>query len=132
MKFPVWTPLLQKCFPLNEVTILKKTLLIPVFLILYFTLCYQSAFAFNDTIHFDSDGSVIDKVHYVIIASEREKAITELLKNGYAIQSVVWKDPIRLRKKRIMQWGAMRLRYSRESLPENIEKLPAMTSAYAN
>ena len=99
---------------------MKKTLLIPVFLILYFTLCYQSAFAFNDTIHFDSDGSVIDKVHYVIIASEREKAITELLKNGYAIQSVVWKDPIRLRKKRLKQWQELRQRYNPDSLPKII------------
>ena len=100
---------------------MKKTLLIPVFLILYFTLCYQSAFAFNDTIHFDSDGSVIDKIHYEIIISEREKTLRLKLRNGYNWESDEWKDPIKLRKTRLMQWRVMRSFYSPESRPQKIK-----------
>jgi len=52
---------------------MRNTLLFIFFVILYLALCYQTAFAINDTVHFDSNGSIIDKIHYVIIVSEREK-----------------------------------------------------------
>ena len=44
------------------------------------------------------------------------------LRNGYNVKSNDWKDPIKLRKKRIEQWKTMSSYYNPDSLPKNIEK----------
>lgn len=87
---------------------MKYSLLFILFLIIFFALCSQPSFAFNDTVHFDSDGSVIDKIYFEIIISEREKMLRLKLKNGYYLESNEWRDPIKLRKKRLMQWRILR------------------------
>ncbi|MEN8245593.1 MAG: hypothetical protein ABFS43_11905 [Thermodesulfobacteriota bacterium] len=91
--------------------------------IICFTLIYQAPFSFGDTVHFDSKGTVIDKIHYEIIVSEREKVLRLKLKNGYGSEST-WRDPIKLRQKRIYQWRILRSLYDPDSLPEIIENLP--------
>ena len=95
-----------------------------LFIIIFIVLSYLPAFALNDTIYFDSDGNIIDKIHYLIIISEREKALSVKLRNGYNSEFNVWKDPIKLRKKRIFQWRIMRSLYDPDSLPEKIETSP--------
>jgi len=100
---------------------MKNTLLINFFAILFFALFYQPTFVFGDTIFFDFDGNVIDKAQYEVIASDREKTLSMKLRNGYNVKSNVWKDPIKLRKKRIEQWRIMRSHYSLDSLPIKIE-----------
>ena len=92
--------------------------------IICIALIYQVPFVFGDTVHFDSDGLVIDKIHYEIIVWEREKALRAILKNGYNSEFNVWKDPIKLRKKRIFQWRIMKSVYDPDSLPEKIETSP--------
>ena len=52
---------------------------------------------------------------------DREKTLSMKLRNGYSVKSNVWKDPIKLRKKRIEQWRIMRSHYSPDSLPKKIE-----------
>jgi hypothetical protein len=100
---------------------MKNTLLINFFAILFFALFYQPTFVFGDTIFFDFDGNVIDKAQYEVIASDREKTLSMKLRNGYNVKSNIWKDPIKLRKKRIEQWRIMRSHYSPDSLPIKIE-----------
>jgi hypothetical protein len=100
---------------------MKNTLSINFFTILFFALFYQPTFVFGDTIFFDFDGNVIDKAQYEVIASDREKTLSMKLRNGYNVKSNVWKDPIKLRKKRIEQWRIMRSHYSLDSLPIKIE-----------
>ena len=100
---------------------MKKTLLINFFAVLFFALFYQPTFVFSDTIFFDFDGNVIDKAQYEVIALDREKTLSMKLRNGYSVKSNVWKDPIKLRKKRIEQWRIMRSHYSPDSLPMKIE-----------
>jgi len=100
---------------------MKNTLLINFFAIIFFALFYQPTFVFGDTIFFDFDGNVIDKAQYEVIASDREKTLSMKLRNGYNVKSNVWKDPIKLRKKRIEQWRIMRSHYSLDSLPIKIE-----------
>jgi hypothetical protein len=100
---------------------MKNTLLINFFAILFFALLYQPTFVFGDTIFFDFDGNVIDKAQYEVIASDREKTLSMKLRNGYNVKSNVWKDPIKLRKKRIEQWRIMRSHYSPDSPPIKIE-----------
>jgi hypothetical protein len=85
---------------------------------------YQAPIVFSDTVYFDSDGLIIDKIHYIIIVSEREKVLSAKLINGYNSGCNVWKDPIKLRKKRIFQWRIMRSLYDPDSLPEKIETSP--------
>jgi hypothetical protein len=104
-----------------EVTIMKNTLRINFFAILFFALLYQPAFVFGDTIFFNPDGNVIDKAQYELNASDREKTLSIKLSNGYDINSDVWKDPIKLRKIRIEQWRIMRSHYNPDSLPVKIE-----------
>lgn len=100
---------------------MKNTLLINFFAILFFALFYQPAFVFGVTIFFDFDGNVITKAQYQVIASDREENLSMKLRNGYNVKSNVWKDPIKLRKKRIEQWRIMRSHYSPDSLPIKIE-----------
>ena len=100
---------------------MKNTLLFNLFAILFYVLIYQPAFVFGDTIYFDSDGNVVDKARYEQSASEREKYLSIKLRSGYHIKSDDWKDPIKLRQKRIEQWKIMRSHYSPDSLPIKIE-----------
>ena len=101
---------------------MKNTLLINFFTILFFALIYQPAFVLGDTIYFDVDGNVINEAQYVQTASERENNLRMKLRNGYNVKSNDWKDPIKLRKKRIEQWKTMSSYYNPDSLPKNIEK----------
>jgi hypothetical protein len=100
---------------------MKNTLLINFFAILFFALFYQPTFVFGGTIFFDFDGNVITKAQYQVIESDREKNLSMKLRNGYNVKFNVWKDPIKLRKKRIEQWRIMRSHYSPDSLPIKIE-----------
>ena len=100
---------------------MKNNLIFLLLTIISFALIYQVPFALGDTVYFDSDGFVIDKIHYEIIVSEREKALRSTLRNGYNSELNVWKDPIKLRNKRILQWRTMRFLYDPNSLPEKIE-----------
>ncbi len=100
---------------------MRKSLWVIFGVILYFTVFYSPAFVFSETIIFDSDGSIIDKVQYEIVASDREKSLSMQLINGYDVKSHAWKDPIKLRKKRIEQWKIMRSLYNPDSLPAKIE-----------
>jgi hypothetical protein len=77
---------------------------------------------FSGDNNFNIDGMAIDKVQYEILASEREKSVSMTLENGYSVDAGIWKDPIKLRKKRIEQWKQMRAQYNPESLPHKIEK----------
>jgi len=97
---------------------LKSNLLILFFATIYVAIISQAPSAFGDTIHFDSDGTVIDKIHYEIIVSEREKVLRLNLRNGYNSEANIWRDPIKLRKKRIFQWRIMRSLYIPKSLPK--------------
>ena len=91
-----------------------------VFLLL--AVLHQPALVFSETANFNVDGLVIDKVQYEIMVSERDKTIGMELENGYTEDADVWKDPIKLRKKRIEQWKQMRSQYNPDSLPNKIEK----------
>ena len=91
-----------------------------IFLLL--AMVHHPAVVFSETDNFNADGLAIDKVQYEILASEREKNIDMELEHGYNEAAVIWKDPIKLRKKRIEQWKQMRSRYNPESLPYKIEK----------
>ena len=102
---------------------MKNILLINFLVILFSALLYQPTFVFGDTTHIDSEGNTIDKAKYELIALEREKTLGIKLRNGYNEKSNAWKDPIKLRKKRIEQWRIMRSYYSLNSLPIKIEKL---------
>ena len=105
---------------------MKNTLLINFFAILFFALLYQPTFVFGVTIFFDVDGNVITKAQYKVSTSDREKNLSMKLRNGYSVKSNVWKDPIKLRKKRIEQWRIMRSHYSPDSLPIKIENSSTM------
>jgi predicted membrane protein len=114
--------LLWKKYSLKiEGAIMKNTLIIIFFAISLFALFYNPTFVFGATFFFDFDGNVINKVQYEVIASNREKEISMKLRNGYNENFNVWKDPIKLRKKRIEQWRIMRSHYSLDSLPIKIE-----------
>ena len=105
---------------------MKNTLLINFFAILFIVLFYQPTFVSGVTTFFDSDGNVISKAQYEVIASEREKKLRMELRNGYNVNSNVWIDPIKLRKKRIEQWRIMRSHYNPDSLPIKIENSSTM------
>ena len=105
---------------------MKNTLLINFFAILFFALFYQPTFVFGVTIFFDVDGNVITKVQYKVSTSDREKNLSMKLRNGYNVKSNVWKDPIKLRKKRIEQWRIVRSHYSPDWLPIKIENSSTM------
>ena len=100
---------------------MKNTLLIIFFAISLVGLFYKPTLVFGASFFFDFDGNVINKVQYELIASNREKEISIKLKNGYDENFNAWKDPIKLRKKRIEQWRIMRSHYSLDSLPVKIE-----------
>jgi hypothetical protein len=100
---------------------MKNTLSIIFFAIFLFALFYKSTFVSGATFFFDFDGNVINEVQYEVIASNREKEISMKLKNGYNENSNAWKDPIKIRKKRIEQWRIMRSHYCLDSLPIKIE-----------
>ncbi|MBW2513509.1 MAG: hypothetical protein JRE21_02920 [Deltaproteobacteria bacterium] len=99
---------------------MKNALVINFLVILFSVVLYQPAFASGETIHMDAEGNTIDKATYEVIASEREKTLSIQLRNGYDVTTHAWKDPIKLRKKRIEQWRIMRSHYSPESLPRKI------------
>jgi len=100
---------------------MKKRLSINVFAILFLALFFLPAFIFGDIIYFDTDGNVIDRAQHELIAMDREKTLSIKLINGYDEKSNAWKDPIKLRKKRIEQWRIMRSHYNPDSLPAKIE-----------
>lgn len=99
--------------------IVKVSTSLPLLLILMLLLSIPSANAEDDTVHFNFDGTVIDKINYEIIVYEREKALAELLENGYDIRHDAWKDPIKLRKKRIKQWKDFRQHQALNSIPQH-------------
>ena len=82
----------------------------------------QPTLVFSEADNFNTDGLEIDEDQYEILASERDKNVGMELENGYNKGAGVWKDPIKLRKKRIEQWKQMRSQYNPESLPHKIEK----------
>ena len=100
---------------------MKFRIIALLFIIIFIVLSYLPAFALNDSVHFDSDGNIVDKINYLIIVWEWEKAIKAKLRNGYNSEFNVWKDPIKLRKKRIYQWRITRSLYNPDSLPKNID-----------
>jgi len=89
--------------------------------IIVLTLILGAPIAFGDTVHFDSNGNIVDKIHYEILVAEREKIIKVKLRNGYSTEYAIWRDPIKLRKKRILQWKILRSLYNPDSLPDKIE-----------
>ena len=100
---------------------MKNSVLISFLVIFFSVLLYQPTFAFGDAVHIDAEGNTIDKARYALIASEREKSLIIKLRNGYNMGPNAWKDPIKLRKKRIEQWKNMRAMYNPDSLPSKIE-----------
>lgn len=65
---------------------MKNNITFMILTIIFIALIYQVPFVFSDTVHFDSDGLVIDKIHYEIIVWEREKVLRATLRNGYNIR----------------------------------------------
>jgi hypothetical protein len=83
---------------------------------------YQPVIVLGDTVYFDADGNTVEQAQYEQTALDQEKYIGMKLKNGYNPKNSEWKDPIKLRKKRIEQWKTMRSHYHPDSLPSKIEK----------
>ena len=104
---------------------MKNAQSIICFAILIFALLHPPTVVFGDTIFIDLNGTVIDKEQYQQNASDREKTLSTKLRDGYNMESNVWKDPIKLRKTRIEQWRIMRTHYSPDSLPSKIENASA-------
>ena len=101
---------------------MKISALIFFSIFLLLAVLHQPAIVFSADNNFNVDGTAIDKVQYEILVSERDKAVRMELENGYNENAGVWKDPIKLRKKRIEQWKQMRAQYNPASLPHKIEK----------
>ena len=78
----------------------------------------------GSTVYFDSAGNVVDKTQHEQMVAEREKSVNLALGVGYSAEPAGWKDPIRLRQKRIEQWKQMRATYDPGSLPSKIEVNP--------
>ena len=100
---------------------MKISALIFFSIFLLLAVLHLPAIVFSADNNFSVDGLAIDKVQYEILVSERDKAVSMELENGYNEDAGVWKDPIKLRKKRIEQWKQMRAQYDPESLPHKIE-----------
>jgi len=100
---------------------MKISALIFFSMFLLLAVLYQPAVVLSTDNNFNVDGLAIDIVQYEILVSERDKAVSMKLENGYNEDAGVWKDPIKLRKKRIEQWKQMRAQYDPESLPHKIE-----------
>ena len=115
----------KKFFTKYEVTIMRKTLLVYFFAVVFSAVFYHPSIVLSDTLYFDSDGTAIDKTEYEKIASDAEKALSLRLKDGYNAASAGWRDPIKLRQKRIEQWKIMRSSYNPDSIPTKIENPPA-------
>ena len=102
---------------------MKKLLVFSFLIILYVAVLHQPTLVFSEsTSNFNLDGLAIDKVQYEIMVSERDKAVNMELEEGYKETPDVWKDPIKLRQKRIAQCKEMRSQYDPDSLPHKIEK----------
>lgn len=101
---------------------MKISALITLSVFLLLAVLCQPAVVFSEPSNFDENGLVIDKVKYEIMVSERDKTISMELENGYKEASSAWKDPIKLRMKRVEQWKEMRSHYNPDSLPHKIEK----------
>lgn len=101
---------------------MKISSLITFSIFLLLLVLSQPALVFSKADNFDADGLAVDKVRYEIIVSERDKNISMELETGYNENAGAWKDPIKLRQKRIEQWKAMRSQYNPESLPHKIEE----------
>ena len=101
---------------------MKISALIVFSVFLLLAVLHQPAIVFSEDDNFNVDGLAIDKGQYEILVSEREKKIGMALENGYNENAGIWKDPIKLRKKRIEQWKQMRAQYNPESLPHKIEE----------
>lgn len=78
--------------------------------------------SFSATVYYDLNGNAIEDYRYEQTVLDRDKAIKSELKSGYASDVEGWKDPIKLRKRRIIQWKDMRPHYSPDSLPSKIER----------
>lgn len=102
---------------------MKKSIVFGFLVFLYVAVLLQPTIVFSESASsFNNDGLAVDKVQYETVVSERNKTISMELENGYNEDGNVWKDPIKLRKKRIEQWKQMRSLYNPESLPHKIEK----------
>ena len=77
---------------------------------------------FGGAIYFDMNGNVVNKSQHAQLVVEKEKAVGLELTSGYASESKGWKDPIKMRKRRIEQWKKMRAKYNPASLPAKIER----------
>ncbi len=85
---------------------------------------FSPAVLFSGTIYFDLNGNVVDNLRHEQIVVDREKFISKELSSGYTPESKYWKDPIKLRIRRIEQWKSMRAMYNPLSLPSKIERKP--------
>ena len=100
---------------------MKISALVTFSIFLLLTVLYQPAPVFSEANNFDGDGLSIDKVQYEILILGRDQNINMELEDGYKEDAGIWKDPIKLRQKRIEQWKQMRAQYNPESLPHKIE-----------
>ncbi|MCG6912120.1 MAG: hypothetical protein LJE94_18665 [Deltaproteobacteria bacterium] len=101
---------------------MKKALLIVFLVILYAALCHQPSSVFSETLRFNADGTPVDQEQYEQTAKTWEKHLSAALADGYHAGFTQWKDPIKIRHKRIEQWEKMRSHYNPDSLPNKIEK----------
>ena len=99
---------------------MKKTLAIIFMAVIHLSVWHQPAPAIGETLHFDADGLAVNEKQYDKDTAAREKATSMELTDGYNAGFAQWKDPIKIRKKRIAQWEEMRLQYDPDSLPHKI------------
>ncbi|MEN8246328.1 MAG: hypothetical protein ABFS43_15675 [Thermodesulfobacteriota bacterium] len=97
----------------------KKLFIIITFILLVVT--FLPTALFSTTVYYDFNGNAIENYRYKQTVVDRDNAIKSELKYGYTSEIKDWKDPIKLRKRRIEQWKDMRSSYSPESLPSKIE-----------
>jgi len=96
-----------------------KTSLCIVFILCVFM--FLPTMLLGNTIYFDAEGNEVEKSRHEQIAAERENALSTELISGYPAEPGDWKDPIKLRQKRVEQWKNMRSMYNPGSLPSKIE-----------
>ena len=98
----------------------KKLFIIITFILLVVTFLPTALFSATD--YYDFNGNVIENYRYKQTVVDRDNTIESELKFGYTSELKGWKDPIKLRKRRIEQWKDMRSSYIPESLPSKIER----------
>lgn len=69
--------------------------------LILFTFILSPTVIFSGTIYFDTNGNVVDNLRHEQVVVDREKVINQELRYGYTSESNCWKDPIKLRKRRI-------------------------------